>query len=106
MPKSRARDKDIYAYRKLRRSILAASDVCHLCSHSGADTIDHVVAGRLETKIATMGRVLNDPGLDDLALPDLDDRLSPADVALGPDSTADLAVLFAHLRDQIARRAG
>ena len=66
----------------------------------GRDTIDHVVANRLETKIAAMARVLNDPGLDDLALPELDDRLSPADVALGPDSTADLAALFAHLREQ------
>lgn len=47
-----------------------------------------------------MARVLNDPGLNDLAIPDLDDRLSPADVALGPDSTADLAALFAHLRAQ------
>jgi len=72
----------------------------------GTDTIDQVVASRLEAKIAAMGRVLDDPGLDDLALPDLDDRLSPADVALGPDSTADLASLFAHLRDQLAHRIG
>lgn len=43
MPKSRARDKDVYAYRKLRRAILAESDVCHLCAHPGADTIDHLI---------------------------------------------------------------
>lgn len=69
---------------------------------NGSDTIDHVVARRLESKITAMGRVLDDPGLDDLALPDLDERLSPADVALGPDSTDDLAALFAHLRAQAA----
>lgn len=70
----------------------------------GTDTIDHVVARRLETKIAAMGRVLDDPGLDDLALPDLDDRLSPTDVALGPDSSDDLAALFAHLRAHTPNR--
>lgn len=43
MAKSRARDKDVYAYRKLRRAILAESDVCHLCGHHGADTIDHLI---------------------------------------------------------------
>lgn len=31
-----------YAYRKLREQILSASDVCHWCGHSAADTIDHL----------------------------------------------------------------
>lgn len=26
------------------RRILAASDVCHICGHGGADSVDHVVA--------------------------------------------------------------
>lgn len=26
------------------RRILAASDVCHICGHPGADAVDHVVA--------------------------------------------------------------
>ena len=47
-----------------------------------------------------MGAVLNDPGLNDLALPDDDDLLSPAAVALGPNRAADLASLFAHLRER------
>jgi hypothetical protein len=29
-------------YRRLRALILAASDICHLCGHPGADSIDHL----------------------------------------------------------------
>lgn len=39
----RRRDEGAYDYRKLRRAILADSDVCHLCGHAGADEIDHLV---------------------------------------------------------------
>ena len=63
----------------------------------GADTIDAIVASRLNTKIAAMGQVLNDPGLRDLALPSIDDRLGPEDVLLGTGGADDLAALFAHI---------
>jgi 5-methylcytosine-specific restriction endonuclease McrA len=31
------------AQRRVNQQILAASDVCHLCGHTGADAIDHVI---------------------------------------------------------------
>jgi hypothetical protein len=61
-----------------------------------SDTIDRLVADRLEMKVSAMADVLNDTALRDLALPELDERLSPADVALGPTSATDLARLFDH----------
>lgn len=64
----------------------------------GAETLDGVVAGRLEVKIAAMARTLNDAHLSRLALPDADDVLTDVDVLLGPDQGDDLAALFAHLR--------
>lgn len=69
----------------------------------GSETIDHVVARRLEFKIDAMRRVLDDPGLADLAMPNLDDSLSQSDVALGPDGADDLAALFAHLQSQFSQ---
>lgn len=64
----------------------------------GSDTIDDVVAQRLDVKVSAMGDVLNDQALGALALPDLDEQLTIEDVALGPDGAADLEALFAHLR--------
>ena len=32
-----------YRWRKARAAILAASDICWLCGHPGADTVDHVI---------------------------------------------------------------
>lgn len=32
-----------YEYRKLRAQVLLASDVCIMCGHGGADSVDHVV---------------------------------------------------------------
>lgn len=32
------------ARQRRNRRILAASDVCHICGHAGADEVDHVVA--------------------------------------------------------------
>jgi hypothetical protein len=68
----------------------------------GGDTVDAVVASRLNTKVSAMGQILDDPGLADLALPDLDDRLTPDEVLLGAGGASDLSALFAHLVD--ARR--
>lgn len=31
------------AQQRENKSILAASDVCHICGHPGADAVDHVV---------------------------------------------------------------
>jgi predicted RNA-binding Zn-ribbon protein involved in translation (DUF1610 family) len=31
------------AWRQKRARILAASSVCHICGHTGADSVDHVV---------------------------------------------------------------
>lgn len=28
---------------RINRKILAASDICHLCGHPGADAVDHVI---------------------------------------------------------------
>ncbi|GAA2108763.1 HNH endonuclease signature motif containing protein [Streptomyces synnematoformans] len=32
-----------YEYRKLRARVLAESDVCIVCGHGAADTVDHIV---------------------------------------------------------------
>ena len=63
----------------------------------GSDTVDIVVAERLEAKISAMAKVLDDPGLEDLALPDLDDTLGPDELLLGSSGQSDLAELFKHL---------
>jgi len=68
------------------------------CLRDGGDTIDSVVAGRLDQKMAAMAQALNDPTLRPLALPASDEFLSDDDVLLGPDWTDDLHALFAHLR--------
>ncbi|MEV6571857.1 HNH endonuclease [Streptomyces sp. NPDC051577] len=36
-------DLTTYEYRKARAAFLAASDVCHLCGHAGADVVDHAI---------------------------------------------------------------
>jgi 5-methylcytosine-specific restriction endonuclease McrA len=30
-------------WQRIRAQVLAASNVCHLCGHPGADTVDHVI---------------------------------------------------------------
>lgn len=36
------KDLTEYAYRKARAAFLAESDVCHICGHPAADTVDHL----------------------------------------------------------------
>lgn len=43
MSQHHARSMDGRTRQRRNRAILAASDVCHLCGHPGADAIDHVV---------------------------------------------------------------
>jgi 5-methylcytosine-specific restriction endonuclease McrA len=38
------KDLTEYGYRKARAAFLADNDVCHLCGHPAADTVDHVHA--------------------------------------------------------------
>ena len=64
----------------------------------GGDTIDDVVARRLDAKVFDMAHRLNDRQLATLALPTADDTLSDIDLLLGPGQADDLAVLFEHLR--------
>jgi SNF2 family DNA or RNA helicase len=61
-------------------------------------TIDERIGGRLETKVASMARLLDDPDLLTLALPDFDDTLSVTDLFLDGGNAQDLEDLFAHLR--------
>jgi 5-methylcytosine-specific restriction endonuclease McrA len=35
-----------WAYRKARAAVLADSDLCWLCGHGGAHTVDHVITAR------------------------------------------------------------
>ncbi|MGH8895648.1 MAG: hypothetical protein ACRDZ4_01180 [Egibacteraceae bacterium] len=72
----------------------------------GSSTVDGLVANRLDQKVAAMARVLSDRGISTLALPGDDDVLTDADVLLGAARADDLAVLFAHLRQARAGRAG
>ncbi|GGT43433.1 HNH endonuclease [Streptomyces purpureus] len=37
------RDLTTYDYRKARARFLTENDVCHLCGHPSADTVDHVI---------------------------------------------------------------
>lgn len=40
------------AWRKLRSEVLAASSVCWICGHPGADTVDHLVPLSLAPELA------------------------------------------------------
>lgn len=60
-------------------------------------TIDERIEGRLNTKVATMAALLDDPDLAGLCLPDFDDVLSVTDLFLDGGNEADLADLFGHL---------
>lgn len=63
----------------------------------GALTVDDLVASRLDAKVAAMGRILDDPNLDNLAMPSIDDALTSDDILLGPVHANDLEILFSHL---------
>jgi 5-methylcytosine-specific restriction endonuclease McrA len=41
MPRSKGRTGR--PWRRIREQVLAASTICHLCGHAGADTVDHVI---------------------------------------------------------------
>lgn len=62
-------------YRRNRELVLAASDVCALCGHPGAQTADHVIPARLWPR-----------GADGLPLPGMDEpaNLQPAHGTLAP----------------------
>lgn len=55
-------------------------------------TIDEVVNRRIKDKAARLGRILDDPAIEQMALPDEDDYGAPFDGA------ADIAALLAHLK--------
>ena len=61
-------------------------------------TIDVAVAARLEAKVRTMSRLLDDPDLLTLSLPDFDDTLTLEDLFLDGGNPEDLENLFAHIR--------
>ncbi len=39
-------DFDDAAYRAYKRALLAVYDICHLCGHGGADSLDHIIPRR------------------------------------------------------------
>ncbi|WP_435589584.1 hypothetical protein [Micromonospora aurantiaca (nom. illeg.)] len=61
-------------YRRNRAAVLANSDLCHLCNHHGARTVDHIITAR-DWPRGPDGRHL--PGLDN------PDNLAPAHGTLG-----------------------
>ena len=61
-----------------------------------ADTVDEIVASRIQAKTANLGIMLNDPSIVTMALPDDEDIGPPIDVG----DEADIAALFAHLRGE------
>ena len=65
-----------------------------------ADTIDEVVNRRVAEKAVRMGHILDDPGVEELALPDEEDYGGPL------ENDQDLAALFAHLRGDGAPGGG
>lgn len=48
-------------FRRVRAQVLAASNVCWLCGHTGADTVDHVIPLRVLRETGRMD-LANDPG--------------------------------------------
>lgn len=45
-------------------------------------------------KVGTMAALLDDPDLNGLRLPDLDDTVTPSDLLVGPADADDLAAVF------------
>ena len=68
---------------------------------NGGETIDHVVAQRLDAKLLDMARKLNDRQLATLAFPSSDDVLSDVDLLMDPGQQGDLQALFEHLRPAV-----
>jgi hypothetical protein len=62
-----------------------------------SETVDGLVAARLDAKVTAMSAALDDPDLTRLALPDLHDQMTESDLLLGEGAAKDLAALFAHL---------
>lgn len=62
-------------YRRNCARVLADSDLCHLCGHSGARTCDHIVTAKQWPRDPATGKHL--PGLDDVA------NLAPAHGTMG-----------------------
>jgi SNF2 family DNA or RNA helicase len=58
------------------------------------ETIDELVARRIEIKAKNLGTMLDDPAIATMALPDADDVGDPIDVG----DSGDIAALFDHLR--------
>ena len=58
------------------------------------DTVDEVVDRRVRDKAERLGRILADPDIEAMALPDEDDYGPPL------ETHEDLAALFAHLRGE------
>ena len=61
--RSGRRGPDTRANRKTKAIVLAASDICHLCGHPAALTVDHIISAR-DWPRDEYGAHL--PGLDDL----------------------------------------
>lgn len=40
-----------HRYRQARAAVLSTSDVCHLCGHDGADTVDHLIPRSLDPTV-------------------------------------------------------
>ena len=70
-----------YRYRKSRAQILAESDICWLCGHGGAMTVDHIITAKHWPKGAD-GKHL--PGLDEV------NNLRPAHGTAGSRQTGNL----------------
>jgi hypothetical protein len=68
-----------WEFQQNRQLILAASDVCGLCGHHGARTVDHIIPKPQWPRLAD-GRTLA-PGFDGLR------NLQPAHGSMGSDRT-------------------
>ena len=62
------------------------------------NTIDEVVLDRVNLKAANLGRMLDDPHIVSMTLPDEDDEGPPID----PGDTGDIEALFRHLRGGVS----
>jgi len=83
---------------RIHRLGLEQNSVTNIIFLLTENTIDEIVLDRVNLKASNLGRMLDDPHIASMTLPDEDDEGPPID----PGDTGDIEALFKHLRGGVA----